>query len=130
VFNRSEKIALLFLCASLVVGGAVSIVDSYDPDRLVDFRVARAAVQVPAAEDTALEAVTAIRIDVNTATAKELASLPSIGPATAKRIIAYRTEHGRFAALEALRHVKGIGPRTVEKLEPLATVESSQQANP
>jgi competence ComEA-like helix-hairpin-helix protein len=116
MFNRSEKIALLFLCASLVVGGAVSIVDSYDPDRLVDFRVARAAVQVPTAEDTPLEAVALIRIDVNTA--------------TAKRIIAYRTEHGRFAALEALRHVKGIGPRTVEKLEPLATVESSQQANP
>lgn len=125
MFNRSEKIALekialLFLCASLVSGGAVSIVDYYDPERLEDFRIAKAAVEIPAA---------AARVDVNTATAAELASLPSIGPATAKRIVDYRTQHGPFTSLEAMRQVKGIEPRTVEKLESLTIVAVSQTAS-
>ena len=138
MFNRSEKIALLFLCASLIAGGAVSIVDYHDPERLEDFRVAKAAVEIPAAAasisdhrepESAGGTVAAARVDVNTATAAELASLPSIGPATAKRIVDYRTLNGPFTSLKALRQVKGIGPRTVEKLEPLTIVASSQQAS-
>lgn len=61
------------------------------------------------------------RLDVNAATAAELERLPRVGPALARRIVAYREQHGPFESAEALRHVRGIGPSTVRLLEPLVT---------
>ena len=62
-------------------------------------------------------------ININTATAAELELLPGIGPALAGRIIDYRTKHGPFKAVEELDHVSGIGPRTLAKIRPVATVK-------
>ena len=62
------------------------------------------------------------KINVNIATAEELAMLPGIGKETAKRIIEYRTQFGVFYSLDDLTGVKGIGKSTVEKLKPYATV--------
>jgi len=61
----------------------------------------------------------ALPVDVNTATAQELAGLPGIGPALARRIVEWRAAHGRFAGVDALEAVPGIGPATVERLRPL-----------
>ena len=61
-------------------------------------------------------------IDVNTATATQLDELPGIGPSLAAAIIAYRREHGPFAALDALEQVPGIGPSKLSQLRPHATV--------
>ncbi|MGE5604159.1 MAG: helix-hairpin-helix domain-containing protein [Bacteroidota bacterium] len=47
--------------------------------------------------------------DLNSATQKELESVPGIGPALAGRIIQYRTEHGKFNRYEDLLNVPGIG---------------------
>jgi competence protein ComEA len=60
-------------------------------------------------------------IDVDVATAGELERLPRIGPALAARIVATRDSLGGFGSLEALRHVRGIGPSTAALLEPLVT---------
>ena len=57
-------------------------------------------------------------IDVNRADSETLKRLPRIGPKTAKAIIDYRTEHGPFKSIEELDNVKGIGPKTIEKLRP------------
>lgn len=54
-------------------------------------------------------------LNVNEATAVELETLPSIGPALAARIIAYRDAHGPFAAVEDLRQVSGIGDKTLAR---------------
>jgi competence protein ComEA len=62
-------------------------------------------------------------ININTAPAAELELLPGIGPALARRIIEHRATHGPFKRVRDLDAVKGIGPRTVEHLEPLARVE-------
>ncbi|WP_123704038.1 helix-hairpin-helix domain-containing protein [Curtobacterium sp. PhB130] len=48
-------------------------------------------------------------IDLNTADQTALETLPGIGPALAGRILAWRDEHGRFAAVEDLLDVAGIG---------------------
>jgi competence protein ComEA len=56
-------------------------------------------------------------INVNTATASELELLPDVGPSLAKKIVAYRTEHGPFVTLADLDKVSGIGPKTLEKLK-------------
>lgn len=62
-------------------------------------------------------------VNINTATAAELAFLPGIGPKAAERIIAYREEHGPFKKTTDLMQVKGIGDRTYERLSPYLTVE-------
>lgn len=62
-------------------------------------------------------------LNVNTATAKELETLPNIGPRMAQRIIDYRKERGDFASVDALQNVNGIGEKTLEKLRPFIRAE-------
>lgn len=62
------------------------------------------------------------KVNVNTATAEQLDSLPSIGPAYAARIIEYRNSHGGFKTVEELTNVSGIGTKTLEKIRDLVTV--------
>lgn len=62
------------------------------------------------------------KININTATQAELESLPRIGPATAVRIIEYRTANGPFSTIEAIMNVRGIGPATFDQLKDLITV--------
>lgn len=56
------------------------------------------------------------RININTASQKELTSLPGIGDTKAAAILADRTENGFYAAPEDLKRVSGIGDATFEKL--------------
>ena len=63
------------------------------------------------------------RTGINTASAAELDRLPGIGPALAGRILAYRQQHGRFSRAEQLIEVKGIGPKTFEKMKPWVVVD-------
>ena len=68
-------------------------------------------------------AVSGDRLDVNTASAAELAErLPGIGPAKAAAVVAHREAHGPFASVESLVEVRGIGPKTLERLRPLVGV--------
>jgi len=58
------------------------------------------------------------RIDLDRATAPELERLPGIGPALAARILADRAARGPFGTPEALLRVRGVGPRTLERIRP------------
>jgi len=60
-------------------------------------------------------------VDVNTAGAAELETLPGIGPSKAAAVIRYREEKGPFAALEDLDKVPGIGPATLDNLRDKVT---------
>jgi competence ComEA-like helix-hairpin-helix protein len=66
-------------------------------------------------------------ININEAPAAVLVLLPGVGPAKAERIIAYRQRH-RFATVEELGRVKGIGPKTVRKLRLFLTVRGPTTA--
>ncbi|OUE32142.1 ComE operon protein 1 [Clavibacter michiganensis] len=61
-------------------------------------------------------------VDLNTATAEQLETLPRVGPSLAARIIAWRSAHGRFTRVADLGRVPGIGDRTLASLTPLVRV--------
>ena len=56
------------------------------------------------------------RININTATFQELQTVRGIGPTMAQRIIEYRQTSGRFATVDDLTNVKGVGEKTLEKI--------------
>jgi competence protein ComEA len=60
----------------------------------------------------------AFTVDLNEADWPELTVLPGVGETLAKRIVEYRQEHGPFHDFDDLRRVRGIGPRTLERLTP------------
>jgi len=62
-------------------------------------------------------------VNINTAAAFELESLPGIGATTAARIVAYREENGPFLSIEDIINVSGVGPGTYERIKDLITVE-------
>ncbi len=61
------------------------------------------------------------RVDINTATVAELASLPGIGESKAKAIVEHRTGEP-FKTIDDLKKVKGIGDKMLESLRPSITV--------
>ena len=62
------------------------------------------------------------KININTATAKELDALPGIGPAMAKRIEEYRSQKGPFTSVEGIKGVKGIGDGLFKKIKDKITI--------
>jgi competence protein ComEA len=62
------------------------------------------------------------KINLNTAGAEELATLPRVGPVLAQRIVDWRKEHGDFHRVEELDAVDGFGPKLLEGLLPLVRV--------
>ena len=61
-------------------------------------------------------------ININTAKKQNLVKLPKIGTVTAERIIRFRDDYGPFKSFDDLLKVKGIGPKTLEKLKPQITL--------
>jgi comEA protein len=66
-------------------------------------------------------------ININTASAADLDRLDGIGPVLASRIIAYRTEHGRFSSVDELDNVPGIGPKRLAAMRDKCVVDSSEK---
>lgn len=86
-----------------IVGGALFLIAPiWQPGTPVAYMPA-----LPQTE-AAAESAPAQLVDLNTADAETLQTLPGIGPAKAATIIAYRVEHGPFAALQDVANVPGI----------------------
>jgi len=63
------------------------------------------------------KADSAERVNLNTATAEQLQTLPGIGAATAKSIIEHRTRVGKFNRIEEIINIKGIGEKKFQKIK-------------
>ena len=62
------------------------------------------------------------KININTATAEELETLPNIGPVKAEAIVQYRQEQGPFYTIEQIQEVDGIGEKTFEAIKDMITI--------
>ena len=89
-----------------------------------------AATNVGSAQKSGGKAAAAVPavVNLNTATATQIATLPGIGEKAAQRIIEYREKNGGFKKIEELMNVKGIGEKSFLKLKPLITVGDSKRA--
>ena len=65
-------------------------------------------------------------VNLNTATAAQIATLPGIGPKTAELIVQYRTKQKGFKKIEEIMNVRGIGEKTFLKLKSRITVTSGR----
>lgn len=86
-----------------------------DADRIAELRAEQRREERELREfqrQTAPEFSPQNRLDLNAASAQELQSVPGIGPVLAARIVAGRP----YKTVEDLRRVKGVGPKTLEKL--------------
>lgn len=68
-----------------------------------------------------------MHLDPNEANWVELAQLDGIGEALAMRIVEDRETNGRYQTLDDLDRVKGIGPKTLERLRPYLRIKRARQ---
>jgi competence protein ComEA len=89
-----------------------------DGQQVVVPRRAPASGVVPAAAGAAAPGAGAggAPVNLNSATAEQLDTLDGVGPATARKIIAWRTQHGGFRSVDDLGQVPGIGPKRLAAL--------------
>lgn len=79
-------------------------------------------VGVPAPPEAAAPLPKPAKVDLNAANVSQLDELPGVGTVTAQRIVEWRTRHGRFATVDQLRQVDGIGDSKFGRLKDLVTV--------
>jgi competence protein ComEA len=79
--------------------------------------------KAPAAKPAATAAAP---VNLNTATAEQLATIPGVGPKMAERIIEYRQKNGGFKKVEDLMNVSGVGEKSFLKMKPLVTVTAAR----
>ena len=115
--SRREQWALTTLGAFVLVGLALSawlgrsaLLHIEDAPSTASARWNQAVIQ-------------AEKVHLNTATQEELVRLPRIGPALASRILAARKQRGGFTRVNDLLDIPGIGPKLLEQLVPMLTVE-------
>ena len=106
----TEKIWLLI--AALCLTAAVAVTAAYRTPAS-----AAAVAFAPLAVSAAPSASAGETVDLNTATAEQLDTLPGIGPKLAARIVAYRNENGPFKTAEDVMKVAGIGAGKFEKFK-------------
>lgn len=93
-----------------------------DGEQLVVPRIGEAPPAPPGAPAAGAQPARGGKVNLNTASQQELETLPRVGPALAQRILAWRGQNGRFATVDDLKNVTGIGQKTFEQLRDLVAV--------
>lgn len=123
-----EKKALLFFTACFAVGClSLAIRTFWKGGTVKNIPSATGNTLLPGTQAESLSSTlnhVRLRVDLNRATADQFQRLPGIGPSLSRRIIIDRKENGAYSNVDDLSRVKGIGPKTVERLRDLIRVDS------
>lgn len=131
-FTPQESKAIIFLVVVLLIGSGVTLYKKYHPDFAPEILLGREwskEKEIPESKQSVYihadtsSIVSDRKINLNTATLEELETLPGIGIELGKRILAFREERGSFSSTEELQIVKGIGPKTYDRLKNLVSIE-------
>jgi len=139
LLTKQEKWVFIFLCTTLVSGYLIQYMKQRNVDDPVHIisktekeEFKQAAIHAYASQgiqDNEIHNIAAgdateknIKdgeelVNINTAVKQELMALPKIGPVTAERIIRFRDDFGPFQSIDDLAKIKGIGPKTLERLK-------------
>ena len=139
MFTRKDSRVILILAAVLFVGTAVNLYERFrqseklEPSLLLKSGGAKAksldyvrSTQTATEPDKTIDSAAALpekpetkeKIGINSAGASELISISGIGPVLAGRLVEYREKNGGFRDADELMKVKGIGPKSIEKILP------------
>lgn len=119
MFNltKEEKISLLFIISSLILGlGILHFKKSNIPAPQHQLNLNKNVEQIKE------EIKKSKQVDINKAAAGELTKLQGIGEVLAKRIVNYRDTYGDFITKEDIKKVKGIGPKKFDKIKDLLLI--------
>lgn len=119
--TKTEKI-LLILTAAFLCGLLALMLHVHSTGAAGSYTVETE--QTATASEIAPEASP---VNINTADAEELATLPGIGEKLAERIVKYRADNGDFSTVDDLANVNGIGEVKLEDLRDYATVGSGTE---
>jgi len=115
--SAGQRGVVLLVGLALVASGLVLFLPSGAPSRAAEEPIVLSDVRVIAP----VFLLEPPRVDLNTASVEELATLHGIGEVLAARIVAYRTAHGPFRSLGELDRVSGIGEALIEGLRGAVT---------
>ena len=112
----------------LILFMAISMILAFTPALWAEEAAQEVQQEAAEATEQVTEVVTEVvaevpLININAATAAELAGLPGIGESLADAIVKYREEHGAFQSVEDLIKVSGVGDQKFEAIKGLITVE-------
>ena len=112
-FTKQEKKVIIFILVALVLGEGIWLHRRYISSQQCVEKKEVSRQRIPIKD---------YKVDINKASAKELITLPQVGPSTAQKIIEYR-ENREFLFIEDLKNVKGIGDKKFQKLKEYVKVE-------
>ncbi len=121
IFTDKERTVIMFLAGTAIIGLFTGVIKkTYFKEPLIEM-VTPKELTVPN-PDTEIDSenpatFSTVIVNINIANKDELTRLPGVGPVTAERILRYREDFGQFQSISDLQKVKGIGPKTFEKLK-------------
>ena len=112
---RRLMFALVILVATMISGASTSWAQAPQSPR-----------GAKAGSSSKARATAANPVNLNSASAAQLQTLPGVGASAAQRIVEYRQKNGNFKKIEELMNVKGIGEKSFLKLKALITVNADK----
>jgi comEA protein len=108
-----ERKVLIFIAAIILCGAVL---------RFLNIKTSNAAAKL----NENIQPKEVFPININTANLGDLERIPGIGQIMATRIVQYRNAHGRFASLEDIKKVKGIGNKKFEMMKNYITLDTHE----